>query len=265
MLTLNKKELLKSTIYFERKFGKIYDLKIHNEKNILPGKGIYVANHFHHFDPIFILYSVAKTKSVLAHQLAKSSLFKLPIIGKALKKFSTIVTPRPNRGEKMSFNDYEKFKDDIYGTLENDDAISYAYAGGMTKNYTIDSDNLAKEIKVANSGLLTVARKVKGLKIVPIAVETYQRRSKMIFLKAFLYLTPLSRFFTPKKKYGVDLMFGKAIDIDTFIKNAKVDKDHRNKRQLLIEHVVGKVFELREKIAKINKDDPNRSTKLYFK
>lgn len=265
MLTLNKKELLKSTCYFESKFGKIYDLRIHNEKNILPGKGIYVANHFHHFDPIFVLYSIAKKKEVLAHQLAKSSLFKLPIIGKALKKFNTIVTPRPNRGEKMSFDDYEKFKDDIYGTLNDNDAISYAYAGTMTRNYPVDSENLSNEIKLANSGLLTVARKIKGLKIVPIAVETYQKRSKKIFFKSFLYLTPLSKFFKPKKRYGVDLMFGEAIDVDDFIKNVEVDKDHRNKRQLLIEHVVGKVFELRQEITQINKDNPDRSPELYFK
>jgi len=265
MLSLNKEELLKSTQYFERKFGKIYDLKIHNSENILSGKGVYVANHFHHFDPIFVLYSIAKKQGILAHQLAKASLFKYPIIGNALKKFKTIVTPRPHRGEKMSFEDYEKFKDDIYGTFANDDAISYAYAGAMTRNYPIDGKHLAKEIKLANSGLLTVARKIKGLKIVPVAVETYQKRSKMIFLKAFLYLTPLSRFFTPKKKFGVDLMFGEPIDIDTYIKQVKVDKDHRNKRQLLIEHVAGEIFKLRQKIAEINKDDPNRSPDLYFK
>ncbi len=265
MLTLNKKELLKSTQYFEDKFGKIYDIKIHNAENMVLGQGVYVANHFHHFDPIFVLYSVAKKKGILVHQLAKSSLFKFPIIGSALRKFKTIVTPRPHKGEKMSFEDYEKFKDNIHKVFASDSAISYAYAGTMTRNFPIDVEHLAKEIKLANSGLLTVARKIKGLKIVPVAVETYQKKTKMIFIKAFLYLTPLSRFFKPKKRYGVDLMFGKPIDIDTFIKQVKVDKNNRNKRQLLIEYVVGKIFELRQKIAEINKNDLNRSPDRYFK
>jgi len=262
--SLSIEELEKSITLFDKKFGQMYDLRIHNSENILPGKAIYTANHFHHFDPIFIVYAIAKFGKVLAHQLAKPSLYKIPFIRKGLKRYQTIFTPRPFRGEIFEFEDYEKMKTEVHKSLEKDEPISYAYAAQMTSNYHINAENISKEQKLATSGILSITRKQRGLKIVPVAVETYQRRSRKMIAKAVITLTGISRLLPKGKKYAAELIFGTPIDIDTFLNTTNSVTGKKNKRQDLIEHLVEEVYHLRELLFEKNARDPKRSLSQYF-
>ena len=200
---------------------------------------------------------------MLAHQLTKPSLYKIPFFKKALQKYQTIVTPRPSQGEAFDFDDYERMKQEVLLSLEKDEPISYAYAARMTKNYDIDIENIRKEQELATSGLLSIVRKQKGLKIIPVAVETYQKRSKAMIAKAIFTLTGIQKIFPKNKKKAADLMFGKPIDIDTFLKEQNPKTGRKNKRQDLIEHVVEKVYQLRKKLMKKNEKDPERSLSKY--
>ena len=262
--SLSPEELEKSTTLFDRTFGKMYDLHIHSAGNILPGRAIYTANHFHHFDPIFILYAIARFGKVLAHQMTKPSLYKIPFFKKALKKYKTIVTPRPSQGEDFDFDDYERMKLEVQESLDKDEPISYAYAARMTKNYKIDKQSIEKEKQIATSGLLSIVRKQRGLKIVPVAVETYQKRSRKMIAKAIFTLTGLRSLFPRGKKYAADLIFGEPIDIDTFLNTTNPKTQKRYRRQDLIEHVVEKIYSLRKQLCRENRRDPLRSLEKYY-
>lgn len=256
---LTAEELRLSVDRFERQFGRLYDINIHNPENILPGRGIYTSNHFHHFDPIFILYAIARFREVLAHQLAKPDLFRLPVIGRLLKRYQAVVTPRPSQGESFDFEDYDRMKEEIETVMEKDEPLSYAYAARMTRNHQLDEESAAREAGTATSGPLTLVRKHRGLQLVPVAVEVYQKRSPKLVAGAALTLSGIRSWFPVRKKHAVDVIFGEPVDIDEFLSREKPGTGKRNGRQDLITHAVEQVYELRRMLARKNERDPLRS------
>ena len=260
---MKKQVITKGLLDFERKFARIYEIHIHNPENTVPGRGIYAANHFHHLDPAFILYAIAKHRNVLPRQLAKPSLFRFPFIRKALKRYKAIMTPRPSRGEVFDFDDFDRMRDDITSTLAEDDPISFAYAAHMTDNFGTDDESHEAEKQHVHSGLLTLTRKIRGLRIIPVAVDTYEKRSGRVFFKAFLILSGLARILPRHKRCAVDVMFGESIDIDAFLATVNPETGRKYTRNQLVERVVDVVFEMRRKLAHINKDNPERSPDKY--
>ena len=260
---MSEADLERSVKRFDKQFGRLYDLRIHNPDNILPGRAIYTANHFHHFDPIFILYAIARHSRVLAHQLAKPDLFRMPVIGRALKEYQAVVTPRPDQGEAFDFDDYERMKDEIEIIINKDEPLSFAYAAKMTRNYEVSASSASLEAATATSGPLTLVKKFRGLFIVPVAVETYQKRSPRLLLRAFFTLTGLRGLFPVRKRHAADVIFGRPIDIDAFLATTNPHTGRKNSRQNLIEYVVGEVYALRRLLDEQNKKDPARSLSLY--
>ena len=249
--------------FFDRTLGRLYDIRIHNAERLPEGRAIYTANHFHHFDPVFILYAVARLRGVLAHQLAKPSLFKIPLIGRALHNWGTIVTPRPSHGEEISFADYERMKDEIETAIGNDEALSFAYAGTMTDNFGLDDEALADEQRRANHGLLSLVRKIPGLCLVPVAVETYQKRTNRIYFDALLALSGLFRFFPRRRRFAVDISIGEPIFVDTFLAQPDPATGARRNRASVIAAAIDAVWSLRHELRHLNSDDASRSLDAY--
>jgi 1-acyl-sn-glycerol-3-phosphate acyltransferase len=135
MAKMSAERIKQGVRFFEKTFGKLYEIRTHHPENIQTGRAIYTANHFHHFDPIFILHAIASQRGVIAHQMAKPSLYRIPLIGKAMRRWGTIVTPRPSHGEEISFEDYERMKMEVESALDNDEALTYANAGTMTDKF----------------------------------------------------------------------------------------------------------------------------------
>jgi 1-acyl-sn-glycerol-3-phosphate acyltransferase len=248
---------------FENKFGRIYDIRIYNEANILPGRGIYAANHFHHLDPAFILFAIARHRRVLTRQLAKPSLFKVPFIRGALRRYKAIMTPRPSRGEDFEFDDFDRMRDEITAALEVDEPVSFAYAAHMTESFGVDAESCAAEKKSVHSGLLTLVRKIRGLKIVPVAVDTYEPRTWRVFFKAFLILSGIARLLPRHKRCAVDIMFGEPVDIDEYLQSVDPETGRRNSRHQLVEQMAEKICSMRQALHHINQDDPDRSLQKY--
>jgi len=256
MKSMPLSEIEDSIKRFEKKLGRSYDIRIHNPDNVQPGKALYCANHFHYFDPTFLMYAVAKSKKVLAHQMAKPSLYKIPMIAKELRKHKAIMTPRPKKGEKLTKVDYKRMKKEISDYLEIDEPISFAYSGTRTENYGLDEGSKNKEIKASNTGVLTLTQGQSGLRIIPVAIDTYQKNTKKVYARAFIAKLGLLRLFTPKQKIGVDISFGVPIDIDSYL-SSHTKKD-------LMSKVVEEVYHMRIKHFEMNKGDPIRSLSKYY-
>jgi len=257
MPSLTKDELQKSLELYEKKAGRAYDITLYQTENIQPGKAIYAVNHFHHFDPIFFLYSLAKEKGIMSHHMVKPSLHKFPFIRKYIKYFKTISTPREKMGETLTWEDYFRMKEEVNNYLDIDEPLSFSFSGTITHNVSFSEEDLEKEITLAkhNSGMISLAKHDKDLCIVPVAVDTFEAFKRYDLLRGLFLLMGLVR---KKKKIPVDITFGKPIHIHNFLKK----KGH--KKTDLMELVVKKVFELRQQTHLKNKDDKSRSLDRYF-
>ncbi|HDP73443.1 MAG TPA: hypothetical protein ENN46_00590 [Candidatus Woesearchaeota archaeon] len=119
----------------------------------------------------------------------------------------------------------------------------------------IEIDGQQYEIKKDDSSLMRLATlfgKEKGLTIVPVAVEVYQKDSKFELVKG---TAALFGFYRPKRKIPVDVMFGEPISTAPFFEG----EEGKGKKpyQRLTEHILKSYWELRHRIAEINRENGN--------
>lgn len=250
-------KLQQGIAYAASKIDRIYEISIHNMENILPGKAVYALNHHHHFDPMFFIYALAKAKGILSHHMVKPSLYRIPVAGKYLKRFKTICTPRQRMGEELTWEDYERMKQEVAAYLAMDEPVSFSYTGTITRNVRLTERDLQleKETAAPNTGMISLVKHDKDLHIVPVAIDTFQTRKDWDLVNSLLFL---SGWIKKKNKIPVEISFGKPIHISSFLKTKGNKKSH------LMDKVVEEVFSMRSLRQNEHGEDRTRSIDRYF-
>lgn len=241
----------------DSRLGSAFEINTYGEENILPGKAVYCGNHFHFLDPIFASYPIVRNTEKSIHALAKPSLFRLPILGNYLRKSKAIITPRvKSEGSRAVRDAVNRMTEDISGFLSADEPLYVAYAGTRTKHYSLDMRQEEKDSVVM--GIMHMLKKHDrslDLHIVPVAVETYKKDSKLYFLYG---LGALLGLLHPAEKSPIDVMYGKPVHIGEFLASGK------NKKQLF-DYIVDSVYDMRLKLHEMHSGDYRRDINRYGK
>jgi len=242
----------------DSKLGNAFDINVYGEENILPGKALYCANHFHFLDPIFASYPVARATEKFTHVFAKPSLFSLPVIGNYLKRSRAIKSPRTKKEGHSKVHDALKdMTSAVYDSLKRDEPLYIAYSGTRTKHYSLDMRQEEKDgVMMGIMNILKKCDEKRDVFMVPVAVETYKKDSKLYFVYGLFALLGLVN---PNEKSPIDVMYGKPIHIGQFL------YDHGNNKKELFDYVVDSVYNMRVKIHDMHLRDHRRDLSRYGK
>ncbi len=188
-----------------------------------------------------------------------------------------------NNSKSMSRNNLKEILAQLEEAYSDKRPVGLALAGTRTLNRSLDEESMQRElehivkleegrktpegkkiieidgqqyeVKKDDSSLMRLATlfgKKKALTIVPVAVEVYQKDSKYELVKG---TAALFGFYRSKKKIPVDIMFGEPISTAPFFEG----EEGRGKKpyQRLAEHILKSYWELRHRIAEINRENGN--------
>lgn len=266
MRSMSESQLEEAIKEYEDNVGAYYDIKIWNPENVQAGRAIYVANHRHNSDPTFLMYGIIKEGKVLVHQFAKLYLFRIPVLGKELKRMKTIPVPTPKRRKKSHKERREdilkytqQMDGDIVKYLSMDEPISWAYSGTRMDNALLTEENKQAEINAIKTGVIKRVQKKfdKSLEmyLVPVAIETYEKDSNLLFLKSLLMKKGFYKIFPPRQKKGVDVMFGEPIFMAEYLSEGNNIYD-------LVKHSVEEIWDMRKEIHDFYKKNPDPTRDL---
>jgi hypothetical protein len=94
--------------------------------------------------------------------------------------------------------------------------------------------------------------------------DTYQRRTRRIYLDALLAISGLHRLWPRRRRHAVDISFGQPISIDEYLATTDPGSGLKRNRASLMDSVILKIWDLRYELLAINAGDPKRSLAKYY-
>ena len=217
---------------YEKKLGGIYDINLQGRENLQSGKALYAAAHHHHFDTLMVAYTICREANTHVHYLAKSSLFKLPILGRLLEEAEGIPIIRPYKQKKHEdgmieripnqklakkfMENYKTLKQQVMEIYRRDEPIAFALAGTRTHGEREDEFKYLEngEIKESPKTLISLLTPIKDLDMIPVNVDVHEDDSDSHFIDGMKALLGLRK----KQKIPVDISIGEPIHIGTYLK-----------------------------------------------
>ncbi len=208
------------------------------DKITIPGPMIIVANHISHVDPIFDAVFIRKSGRI-PHILAKASLWKLPIIGKALVGTGQIAVERGGAGA---------------GQSSLDDATKVLEAGGVVLIYAEGSVTKEPDFwPMRPKPGVAVLALAGDFPVIPVAHWGTQ--------KIYNSYAPKSKFH-PLPRKDVHVVAGDPIDLSPWRGRPTDARAIRDVSLLIMETVRNMVAEVRDEQPPTEFFDPKKAARL---